>query len=360
MIVINTRNVNRAWPVGLMHLSTVEERQKSRVGEVVAYPTPVTTVYQRPTERVLFCPQRNANPWFHLFESMWMLVGRDDPQWLDRYVSDFSSRFAEEDGRMHGAYGKRWRGIFPALFHPSQTSDQLEVLADLLRSDHTTRQAVLTMWSPQIDLLAPVLDKPCNTHVYFQPHQNGALDMTILCRSNDMIHGAYGANAVHMSVLHEYMAARAGYLIGTMYQVSNNFHAYTAVLDKMFPHDPAVGHLLRWHVEDCDLYSTEQVSATPLFSEVLSWDTFGDELAWWLDDPSNHNSSGFRYPLINDLLIPMSIVHDLVKSRNLSFALRACDNIAHSDWRLACRQWIGRRIVREDIRRSQIAAEIVP
>lgn len=358
MLVISTRNVNRAWPVGLRHLSTVEERQKSRVGEVVAYPTPVTTVYQRPMERVLFCSRRNANPWFHLFESMWMLVGRDDPQWLDRYVSDFSSRFAEEDGRMHGAYGKRWRGIFPALFHPSQTSDQLEVLADLLRSDHTTRQAVLTMWSPQIDLLAPVLDKPCNTQVYFRPHQHGSLDMTILCRSNDMIHGAYGANAVHMSVLHEYMCARAGYTMGTMYQVSNNFHAYTAVLDKMFP-DPLPVHL-RWDVEDCDFYSTQQVSATPLFGGVLSWDTLDYELESWLSDPSNHSNSSYSYPLFQDLLIPMSRVHDLVKSRHLSFALRACDSIAHSDWRHACWGWITRRIVREDFRRAQVAAEAVP
>ncbi len=56
--------------------------------------------------------------------------------------------------------------------------------------------------------------------------------MIVYNRSNDIIWGAYGANAVHFSYLLEYMAARLEVPVGKYYQVSNNFHAYKATLDK--------------------------------------------------------------------------------------------------------------------------------
>jgi thymidylate synthase len=52
------------------------------------------------------------------------------------------------------------------------------------------------------------------------------LDLTVLCRSNDVVWGAYGANAVHFSVLQEYLAGRIGVDVGVMYQFSNNYHGY--------------------------------------------------------------------------------------------------------------------------------------
>jgi hypothetical protein len=50
--------------------------------------------------------------------------------------------------------------------------------------------------------------------------------MTVTCRSNDAIWGAHGANAVHFSVLQEYVAAAVGVLVGPMVQLSNNYHIY--------------------------------------------------------------------------------------------------------------------------------------
>jgi hypothetical protein len=55
----------------------------------------------------------------------------------------------------------------------------------------------------------------------------GKLDMTVTNRSNDMLWGAYGANAVHFSYLQEFVAAAIGVPVGTYYQVSNNLHVYT-------------------------------------------------------------------------------------------------------------------------------------
>src|SRR6202162_4336063 len=126
MKVIHARNVNDALPQGIDHLLTHCVREESRAGPVLVAPTPVTTVYSHPQERVLFSPARDANCFFHLFESLFYLAGRNDAHWLDQFVHDFSSRFAEEDGTLHGSYGHRWRKAFDF--------DQLDAVVDILKN----------------------------------------------------------------------------------------------------------------------------------------------------------------------------------------------------------------------------------
>jgi hypothetical protein len=95
----------------------------------------------------------------------------------------------------------------------------------MLRKRPDSRRVVLQMWDPVNDLDSPSKDIPCNTNIYFKI-RGGELQMTVCNRSNDMIWGAYGANAVHMSVLQEYIAAALGVYIGPYYQVSDSFHVY--------------------------------------------------------------------------------------------------------------------------------------
>jgi len=247
MRVIHVRNVREALPMGIEYLLTEGHYEDSRVGRVLVSPCPVTTVYHNSQERVLLSPIRDANPFFHLMESLWMLSGSNDARWLDYFVKDFSSRFAEEGGIQHGAYGFRWRNHFDldAGGHPC-LPDQLNTIVELLRADPKSRQAVLTMWDPVADLGAKKKDLPCNTHIYFRirdteeevanfigGYTQSKLDITVCCRSNDIVWGAYGANAVHFSVLQEYMAARIGVGIGYYYQVSNNYHIYEHILHKV-------------------------------------------------------------------------------------------------------------------------------
>ena len=98
MIVISVENVNQAWAKALAHMALEGVEADSRNGRVRLTPWPVATVYARPWERVLFDPVRDANPIFHLHEALWMLAGESDARWLDRFVKDFSERFAEPDG----------------------------------------------------------------------------------------------------------------------------------------------------------------------------------------------------------------------------------------------------------------------
>lgn len=144
MEILKVRNVQHALPEGIRLLEYFGNWQDSRNGRVVSMPCPVTTVYSKPTERVLFWDLRNANPFFHLMESFWMLGGREDVEWLVKY----NKRMAEysDDGEIfYGAYGFRWRKHFSG-------EDQLQKLITLLRNNSNTRRAVLSIWDAKCDL----------------------------------------------------------------------------------------------------------------------------------------------------------------------------------------------------------------
>lgn len=341
MYTIRARNVNDAFVEGMRLLRAEGDNQPSRDGPVRALPMPMTTVYERPWERVLFSPIRDANPFFHLFESMWMLAGSDDGVWLDRYVRDFSSRFGEpSSGSIWGAYGHRWRRTFELTgarmgtdSYPEWESDQLDRAVRLLRANPTSRQVVVSMWDPTMDLGTVARDRPCNTHIYLRIRE-GALDTTVCCRSNDMVMGAYGANAVHMSVLHEYLAARIGCPMGTYYQVSNDMHAYQRDLDRY------VGHV--WSRRDTNnAYETGLVDHRDLFSGG-DMSTLDREIAAWVarpdECPVNNNPQ-----LFEELLIPMHTAHTLHKQGSSGSALDVLEMVTHSDWKLAAQLWINRR-----------------
>lgn len=217
MKVITARNVHQALPLGISMLRQEGIRRESRNGPVMVAPCPVTTVYEKPEERVVFWPERDANPAFHLFEALWMLAGREDLAPLLRYVKDFG-RFSDDGVTLHGAYGHRWRHAFGM--------DQLNVIAERLIADPDDRRCTLQMWDAPRDLGGRGRDVPCNTIASFQRDAAGRLDMTVFCRSNDIILGAYGANAVHFAFLQEYMALWIGCPMGVYRQVSVNWHAY--------------------------------------------------------------------------------------------------------------------------------------
>jgi thymidylate synthase len=197
-------------------LRTAGIEETTRNGLALVSPEPVMTIYERPWERVLFDAERNCNPFFHLAEAVWMLAGRNDVKFLSNYNKQMAA-YSDDSHTLRGAYGFRWARYFEI--------DQINTTISILKDNPTSRQAVIAMWDPTGDLGARSKDIPCNTHIYFRNH-NGKLEMTVMCRSNDMVWGGYGANAVHFSFLHEYISRAVGLYQGRMYQFSNNAHIY--------------------------------------------------------------------------------------------------------------------------------------
>ena len=74
MKVIRERNINGVFNIAVMNLRVTHSliEMDSRNGKVYMFPEPVTSVYKRPNERVLFSPERNCNPFFHFIEGLWM------------------------------------------------------------------------------------------------------------------------------------------------------------------------------------------------------------------------------------------------------------------------------------------------
>lgn len=340
MHVIHARNVNDAYIQGLTHILAVGETRLSRAGEVLVAPHPVTTVYECPQERVLFSTSRDANPFFHLFESLWMLAGRNDAKWLDRFVSDFSSRFAEDDGIQHGAYGFRWRNHFDLEGGGSSTlPDQLSTVIGLLRKDPFDRRAVITMWDPVSDLGANKRDIPCNLTVIPRIREQNSslfLDITVTCRSNDVFWGCYGANAVHFSVLQEYLAAMLCIRVGKYYQISNNFHLYKVHLPK------AKAALEETQI---DVYAGSDSWVRSIINRPTKFD---EDLAIFLSwvESCDYTYKDYANPWFLNTAVPLFETHRLWKMGGKVEALERINNSysMSPDWRVAVQKWMERRM----------------
>jgi hypothetical protein len=300
----------------------------SRAGNVIVAPGPVTTIYENPTERVLFWPERDANPFFHFFEGLHFLAGRNDVAFLKQFIRNYS-RFSDDGVTLTGAYGYRWRKHF--------AFDQIERLITLFKAYPNTRRGVLQMWDPTCDLREDEsgADLPCNTQVLFgttygKRDEPNRLNMTVINRSNDILYGLYGANAVHMSMLQEYLAVKLGLMVGTMTTLSNNFHAYEDVYIKVY-----LGDLRGWRHE------TTQCSAVISYPMITNPDTWDRDLTLFFEDPASY---GFDNPFFQQVVVPMWFAHKAYKKKDISGALEIIQQCQASDWRRAATEWLQRRV----------------
>ncbi len=369
MKIIFARNVCEALPAGLAYLAAEGRWEDSRAGRVIVAPGPVATVYAHPRERVLFSALRDANPVFHLAESLWMLAGRDDAAFLDNFVKDFGARFAEPDGKVHDAYGYRWRQLFGY--------DQLDAAVKQLSDTPGSRQAVIAMWDagsmpsgwshlePSEDLRGVWATRPCNTHAYLRIREEGTqrryvgglvqgtsvdtpayvLDITVCCRSNDIVWGAYGSNSVHFSVLQEYLAARLDVGVGTYVQFSHNYHCYEDQFKRL--------QKSKYFEELLDnRYATQNLQPAPLVHDAESFDEECKELLMRYENhhPAGqdvHNSlaaESYHNKFLSQTVWPMLMAHRAWRGKNYSESASWLDWIEAPDWRAATREWVERRI----------------
>lgn len=340
MYQLEDENVNGIYYAGRELFSTEGELQESRAGAVLTLPAPLAVTYARPTQRVLFDPARDSNPFFSLFESLWMLAGWRDARWLDRFVHDFSSRFAEEGGLQHGAYGFRWRLHFDVEGGGEpHVPDQLDTVVRLLRANPLDRRVVISMWDPVADLGANVRDVPCNL-VATPRIVDEALDLTVFCRSGDFIWGTAGANAVHFSFLQEYLAGRIGVRVGKLHHVINNPHVYVALQSKLGEAEPFHGAYPKTH---------------PIGTSWDKWDRdVRSFMEWTLTvDPAEPDARPFPTypdnPWFEETAQTLFVVHGLWRKGERRTALTIIDEHADEiapDWQRACKEWMQRRAKR--------------
>lgn len=379
------QNVNDAFyniVKGIANGDIETVRTTSRVGDVLQVQEPCTITYKNPRQRVLFNPARDANPFFHLFESLWMLAGRNDVAPLAYYSSKIKD-IASDDGRtFNGAYGYRWRKAKSTVMMPElgievldEPKNQIQILIDHLRAKPDSRRAVLQMWNVEDDLLKLDVTKDvcCNTCVYFlirtevdNDSNSGDvwvdkyLDMTVCNRSNDAILGMLGANVVHFSFLQEYMANCLGVQVGLYHQFTNNLHVYTANFKPdewigAYPQDQLLegeGETFRGFVLPDD-HTPLAVLNYPGWGPDLVKDqkVFDQECVMFVE---NHRGEGGMYayedpgysePFLATVAWPMMMAWHASKSKRKGTALAEwVPRIEADDWRKAAREWITRRL----------------
>ena len=332
MIVINATNVNDAYYKCMIqfrrHMYSNEVIELSTRGERrVKLAVPVSTLYKYPRERVLFDETRDANPFFHFMEALWILAGRNDVTWLSQWLAKISE-FTDDGETFYGAYGAR---IFK--------DRQLYKVMERLRLDRASSRAVVAIYEPA-DVNYSGKDLPCNCTI-FLGIDHDRLNITVANRSNDMIWGAYGANVVQFSTLQEYIAFNVDAKMGWYCQMSNNAHIY--------PDHEVTKRVLGDIQQPEDLY--DPYCATPALRPYDMFTECQDPARWDLDLQYFMDGSFDKlvYPYFKNVAVPMAEAHSFYRNDFLKPALELCDDIVAEDWRIACKVWLQRRINRRKV-----------
>ena len=284
--------------------------EESRNGPVLTLPEPLTVTVLQPKIRANIDPIRNANPFFHLMEFVWMMSGSNELDWIQQFNKGFK-QYAEEDGKFHGAYGYRWRKHFGL--------DQVQQAVEMLRIDPTNRRVVIAMWDPEYDLGAVKNDLPCNTHIYLRIVDD-ELDFTVCNRSNDVIWGMTGANAVHMTMLQELLANAIGVDVGKYRVFTVNAHVYTDL--------PKVNEMLQTtHTEYVNYVGWDHCK---LLQPTESLSTFLHECQAFVQGDG---------PFANNWLAEVAAPVKRLWNERTEYG-----DIADSEWAQACNLWLQRKL----------------
>lgn len=336
MKVLTVRNVNEALYAGLDLISRFGIETGSRNGRTLEVQEPVAMVYKKPYEKVLINHVRDANPFFHMFEALWILAGRQDVAFLNEFNKQMVN-YSDNGETFNAPYGHRLRTSFGF--------DQIHAAITTLKEEPLSRQVVMQIWDTD-DMLKDTKDKACNMQVVFKIRVNNTLDMTIYNRSNDLLWGMCGANAVQFAMLQEYVAAHLNMAIGTYTQITNSLHVYL---------DGVAGDLLNALAKPETNINTRCYENQVPYCHVLQnddikyFDADLKEMFKQYDEGgvgSIDTAFNWRSRYFNEIVIPMLNVWT---TKQLTHSLGARSQTAYivpADWRTACYEWLNNRIVK--------------
>lgn len=192
-------------------------------------------VIRDPQQRWVLSRRPGLNPAFAIAEVIWIVSGRNDARFLN-YWNNTLPKYAGDGAIYHGAYGFRIRNHFGI--------DQLERAYHSLKNNPESRQVILQIWDPQIDLPdakgAPVnSDIPCNVMAILKV-RDGKLEWMQINRSNDIYLGV-PYNFIQFTSLQEILAGWLGLKIGSYCHLSDSLHLYTEAVKAMSCVETEVG-----------------------------------------------------------------------------------------------------------------------
>ncbi len=178
-----------------------------------------------PRQRWITARTPAISPAFAIAEIFWILNGDNNAAFMN-FWNPALPKFAGNGGKYHGAYGYRIRKQFGL--------DQLEVAYQALSANPDTRQVIIQIWDPRVDLPnsngEPAhADIPCN--ICSMPKiRNNKLEWLQVMRSNDVFLGM-PYNVIQFTTLQEVLAGWLNLELGAYYQISDSLHAYSKDFD---------------------------------------------------------------------------------------------------------------------------------
>ena len=212
-------------------------------------------------ERCILLAGRNNNIFASIAESMWVLNGRDDLDYLSAYLPR-APEFSDDGQTWRAAYGPRlrnWNGI-----------DQLAEILAILSTDLASRRAVAVIFDPDRDFVESK-DVPCNNWLHFLA-RDGRLDLHVVARSTDIWWGFSGINAFEWSLLLEMMAFWLELAPGRLTFFTSSLHLY----QRHFKRAEAL--LILGSQRGTSLYASRPV--IPQFA--TPWESFNDTVSEWM------------------------------------------------------------------------------
>lgn len=176
---------------------------------------------ERPLERFVTVSGRRNDPIAAIAESVWVLAGRNDLDFLSHYLPRAHS-FSDDGQTWRAGYGPRLRAWGDV--------DQLEEVRRILLQDRSSRRAVMSIFDPERDF-SDSKDIPCNNWLHFLI-RDGQLHLNVTIRSNDIWWGFSGINTFEWSLLHEAMAFWVGAQVGRVNFFISSLHLYDQHLER--------------------------------------------------------------------------------------------------------------------------------
>lgn len=217
-------SANGIWERAITDLWDVPGQQEGRSGatrEILH----VAISISNPRDRWVTSRRPALNVAFALAEVVWILSGRSDAKFLT-FFNNSLKKYAGVTPSQYGAYGSRLRTAFGF--------DQLDRACSALTHNPNSRQIVLQIWDPHLDLpfgdgMPRSADIPCNTQSILKI-RDGNLEWLQIMRSNDAFLGL-PYNIIQFTFLQEIVAGWLGVEVGHYHHVSDSLHLYERDLD---------------------------------------------------------------------------------------------------------------------------------
>lgn len=206
-------------------INSPEYESTTRAGKTVEFLQCALSISD-PRARWVYSRRPMYNPAFGLVEFIWIFNGENDSEVL-KFWNPKLPNFSGSSKLLHGAYGYRLRKNFGI--------DQIQRAYLALKSNPMSRQVVLQIWDPCLDLPSELghpssSDIPCNIMSLLEIRDR-RLFWTQVMRSNDVMRGLPN-NIIQFTMLQEFFASWLGCEMGDYMHISNSLHLYKDCIEE--------------------------------------------------------------------------------------------------------------------------------